>query len=101
MMVLDSMIRALALTRIDAGDPRASSFSPRKVPIVRTKSSDHDVQTSQRSPRHHLSAPDPSIQYSKGCSCAGETLGSRWPQALVQTPLWASTPSWDPAWSDA
>ena len=79
MVMLDSIIRALALTTLDAGDPAASVFSPRAVPAVR-------------------GAP---ARGARGCACESFSLGHNSRSSRTHTPLWAATPAWSPAWGVA
>ena len=35
-----------------------------------------------------------------GCSCEKLSLGSQWPEARKQVPLWVSTPMWNQEWTE-
>lgn len=82
MVMLDSIIRSLALTTIDANDPDASVFSHRAVPVV-------PVATPSR------------VSRQEGCSCRSLTLGQVSRSSHEHTPLWAATAAWNPDWSYA
>lgn len=84
MIMLDSIIRALALTAIDAADASASVFAPRVVPAIAS---------------HQTSALGEAPQ--QGCSCQALSLGQNWPMASNFTPLWLHTAAWDQTWSEA
>ncbi|KDQ62535.1 hypothetical protein JAAARDRAFT_189840 [Jaapia argillacea MUCL 33604] len=112
MTMLDSIIRGLSLTFLDADDPQASLFAPRTVPSVTcAKTGNHWMASSAQ--HHSLPSFDPSTHHSPsthrapgaspsdGCTCLYMSLGKNWPHALEHTPLWLSTPTWDPEWSDA
>jgi len=104
MVMLDSIIRGLSLTLVDADDPNATSFSPGTVPVV-----DH-------TPKPAVWLPEPIARVSPeridphsasgsstdaGCSCFQLTLGEHWPVASDHAPMWGSTPAWDQSWSEA
>ncbi|KAF8644423.1 hypothetical protein AX16_008483 [Volvariella volvacea WC 439] len=90
MVMLDSIIRSLSLTIMDADDPNTSIFSPGTVPIV----------TRERQAHHSTSYPDPPTSH-RGCSCTSITLAEQWPSAAEHAPLWGHTPAWNGHWSDA
>ncbi|EPQ56860.1 hypothetical protein GLOTRDRAFT_137358 [Gloeophyllum trabeum ATCC 11539] len=71
---LDSIIRTLNLTAIDAHDPDVSTFARGRVPVV------------YRSTRYPAA---------KECSCRPLLEEEQ----LAYT--WSSTPAWDPAWTDS
>ena len=93
MVMLDSSIRSLSLTLVDADDPNATMFSPGSVPIV-------------TSPKRTVWFPDePQTRDSpdgneNGCSCHQITLGEQWSSAAEHAPLWGSTPAWDESWTE-
>ncbi|KAJ3808453.1 hypothetical protein F5876DRAFT_90017 [Lentinula aff. lateritia] len=91
-VMLDSIIRCLALTVLDAYDPTASVFAAGQVPSINIRTSDGNVYI----PHHESSAST-----SSGCSCLSRTLGKYWSKCVEHAPLWATTPAWDPAWSEA
>ncbi|KAF9485849.1 hypothetical protein BDN70DRAFT_795185 [Pholiota conissans] len=107
MVVLDSIIRTLKMTLVDASDPSTTVFTPGSVPVVNTPkscsglpgsspttgSSAEDVYNG--SPIHQTPHPG------KGCSCNLLTLGEHWPGAQEHAPLWSCTPAWDESWSEA
>jgi hypothetical protein len=82
MVMLDSIIRSLALTTIDANEPSASVFSPRAVPIVAVPSSAR-------------------VSRQEGCSCRALTLGQVSHSSHEHTPLWVATAAWNPDWTYA
>ncbi|KDQ25577.1 hypothetical protein PLEOSDRAFT_1044583 [Pleurotus ostreatus PC15] len=85
MVYLDSLIRSLALTKVDAGDPGTSYFEPGAVP--------HAVAQT-------LTYTDAPIDRVEGCSCNSYTLATRWPASMEHVPLWAYTPAWDESWDE-
>ncbi|OBZ71229.1 hypothetical protein A0H81_08387 [Grifola frondosa] len=92
MAMLDSLIRSLSLTTLDAHDPRVSIFPARLVPTVPAYS--HSEGVSEDHPvshRHHQSDPRLGAQE---CSCSSYTLGKTWPHVSRCAPLWSSTPAW-------
>lgn len=93
LVVLDSIIRSLSLTLVDADDPNATHFSRGSVPAV----PDRPQQRSAWLPEP-LSVPHPSD--TAGCSCSSLTLVEHWPSATEHTPLWAPTPAWNVSWSE-
>jgi hypothetical protein len=98
MVTLDSIIRSLSLTMVDAHDPSTSTFSPGKVPAVASGPTINGY-----GPGHHnypYSSALP-ISTDRGCSCNSLTLRDQWPEALEHTPLWAQTPAWNASWSEA
>ncbi|KAF5382644.1 hypothetical protein D9615_002795 [Tricholomella constricta] len=113
MVMLDSIIRSLSLTFVDAGDPKASTFSPGTVPAVlqRPRDSDwfpdqeldfnpHRPSANGKSSLHNLS----SVREGPGevgCSCRSMTLSAHWPECNEHTPLWTSTPAWNSSWGEA
>lgn len=119
---LDSIIRTLSLTQIDAEDPSASAFRPRSVPRVLPPHGMAPYHAPQppyprnlllqggypTAPmhtgtfaRHSTGIPvelsPPSI--SRGCSCFELSHGRVWPYAQEHTPLWMFTPAWRPDWT--
>ncbi|EGN98357.1 hypothetical protein SERLA73DRAFT_123675 [Serpula lacrymans var. lacrymans S7.3] len=117
MVMLDTIIRSLSLTFLDANDPHASKFAPRTVPTVpvahsNTSWSPSDVPPAYPIPRTYYPSSGVNYNYSstqvstsstkvdKGCSCASLSLGQRWSGASEHTPLWLSTPAWDENWTD-
>ncbi|KDQ55598.1 hypothetical protein JAAARDRAFT_133685 [Jaapia argillacea MUCL 33604] len=102
---LDSIIRALSLTFIDASDPTVSTFSRRSVPIVpRSSHSPHSSSSRYSSISPHSSPKE-------SCSCrhfshltpsSPVTSGSPFPTDSQQMSYsWSATLGWDPSWSDA
>jgi hypothetical protein len=101
----------LAMPDLDANDPTASKFARNAVPAVEI-SSEQYVSTSKRH-QNSISMPsstqqraqqqqsliDSTIPESR-CSCDKLSLGSQWPEAHKQVPLWVSTPMWNREWSE-
>ncbi|KAF8526163.1 hypothetical protein JB92DRAFT_2700846 [Gautieria morchelliformis] len=79
LVMLDSIIRSLALTTIDANEPSVTVFSPHTVPAV----------------------PSTRVSRQKGCSCRALTLGQVSRSSHDHTPLWAATAAWNPEWTVA
>ncbi|KAJ6525304.1 hypothetical protein DFH09DRAFT_936753 [Mycena vulgaris] len=106
MIRLDSIIRALSLTMVDANDPHTSTFLPGKVPAVAAARpallTGHGIMHNGHGPGHldyaHPSAI--SIPTDRGCSCQALTLGEQWTPAFEHTPLWTQSPAWSASWSD-
>ncbi|KAL4267571.1 Zn(2)-C6 fungal-type domain-containing protein [Pleurotus pulmonarius] len=115
MVYLDSLIRSLALTTVDAGDPGTSCFEPGAVPhAVAQPPAFNDVPVppyntvgnplfvpSQRS----IVPVNPFVRHAEadrveGCSCNSYTLATRWPASMEHVPLWAYTPAWDESWDE-
>jgi hypothetical protein len=93
MVMLDSIIRSLSLTLVDADDPNATMFSPGTVPVVTSPNRTvwfPDEPISRDSPERNES----------GCSCHQITLGEQWPSTAEHAPLWGSTPAWDDSWTE-
>ncbi|KAF8237173.1 hypothetical protein L208DRAFT_1248652 [Tricholoma matsutake] len=106
MMVLDSIIRSLSLTLLDADDPKTSIFTPGAVPGVPESprndswASDNklaDFEPGMRSSLlHSRQSQSPAEPPSKGgCRCQSMTLKSSWPQGFEHVPFWALTPAWN------
>lgn len=105
MIVLDSIIRTLSLTMVDADDPKTSIFSPGTVPAVpespRSDSWDSDntlveFESGMRSnllPGRQSQSPV-GHPIKAGCSCHLMTLKGSWLQSNELVPLWGSTPAW-------
>jgi hypothetical protein len=106
--MLDSIIRTLSLTLVDANDPYTSTFSPGKVPAVASglqpPPSGHGAMHNGHIASHHHNYPaSPSIPVStdRGCSCLSLTLGEQWSPSFEHTPLWTQSPAWSASWSEA
>lgn len=112
MVMLDSIIRSLSLTLVDAGDPSASMFYPGTVPVVslpkpratwfpeqHPPTISPDVQFGANS---HLAAlPTQSHRVAdNGCNCLRFTLGKHCPSSSDYAPMWGLTPAWDEDWSE-
>lgn len=85
MVILDSLVRTMGLTSLDAGDSRTTIFAPGAPPVVQPQSTTRLALEGQE---EGLSS------HSKGCQCAQHSLGSRWSMSQSVTPLWVSTPAW-------
>ncbi|RDB17928.1 hypothetical protein Hypma_000681 [Hypsizygus marmoreus] len=106
MVMLDSIIRGLSLTFVDADDPNASTFSPGAVPAVlesSRKDSWHPdpALRDHRKPHIHQSQSRHGVAAEVGCACKSMTLVEHWPECNELTPLWTSTPAWPSGWSEA
>ncbi|KAI0044523.1 hypothetical protein FA95DRAFT_1562170 [Auriscalpium vulgare] len=104
LQVLDNVIRTLSLTCLDAGNPQASTYSPRSVPST----------ISSPSPPPPAYAPD--IRYysdavppafpahaeppGASCSCEALSLGRNWPECHEQAPSWIWSPAWNHEWGE-
>jgi hypothetical protein len=112
MVMLDSIIRSLSLTLVDADDPSASMFSPGTVPVVSSPKA-----RAAWFPKQQPLATSPDVQFGadghvaalptqshrvadKGCNCRRFTLGEHCPSANDYAPMWNSTPAWDETWSE-
>jgi hypothetical protein len=110
---LDSIIRALAISYLDANDPAASTFTRNAVPVVEA-SPEQYVSPPQRSPgsismpsltpqyvqqQHQQLAVDPTVR-AASCPCDSLSLGFQWPEARTQVPFWVATPMWNREWSE-
>ncbi|KAE9405655.1 hypothetical protein BT96DRAFT_915878 [Gymnopus androsaceus JB14] len=105
-VMLDSIIRCLALTVVDADDPNTSVFGSGQVPRIGeppssgwTATNGHHAYFSDVEHVYHTPVSSTTDTGSSRCSCASLTLGEHWPTSLDHTPLWATTPRWDPTWS--
>ncbi|KAJ7095744.1 hypothetical protein B0H15DRAFT_774458 [Mycena belliarum] len=106
---LDSIIRALSLTMVDANDPYTSTFPRGKVPAVASPASAPPglgLGLMPRSghpqyPHSHSHASAMHVSADRGCACVSLTLGVQWAPAHEHTPAWAKTPAWDTSWSEA
>ena len=94
LFMLDSLIRSLSLTKLDADDDRVSVFASR---VASTLPQPAEMKTQRRDYGHpkesHLSPP-------KECACSAYTLSEVSPPSLEITPLWSATPYWRNDWSD-
>jgi len=129
--LLDSLIRALGLTMLDAGKPNANTFDVDAMPHQRVSqrgyhqsfSSSHteisyppkiatvsSLATQQNSPttivniatdRQVPIAVSRRVQEKGGCNCNSLLLSQNSPKSQVITPLWGFTPDWTPEWSEA
>ncbi|KAF8967057.1 hypothetical protein BDZ97DRAFT_1804957 [Flammula alnicola] len=107
MVMLDSIIRSLSLTLVDADDPNTSVFSPGKVPVVTSPqrrtvplpTRPHSRSSPVSSYLHSPSSTHPNNE--KGCSCQLFTLAEHWPSTQDHAPMWGATPAWDDSWTEA
>uniref|UniRef100_A0A8H7XLV5 Zn(2)-C6 fungal-type domain-containing protein n=1 Tax=Psilocybe cubensis TaxID=181762 RepID=A0A8H7XLV5_PSICU len=97
MVMLDSIIRSLSLTSMDAGDPNTSMFSPGTVPAVLGSPKSQIAWLPEQFPV----ASHPGVCDEIGCSCQSFTLEEHWPSAAEHAPLWSATPAWDDTWTEA
>ncbi|KAH7106904.1 hypothetical protein BKA62DRAFT_685456 [Auriculariales sp. MPI-PUGE-AT-0066] len=86
-IMLDNIIRALALTSIDAADPAASVYAPRAVPTAALLGP--QAQTSPITPAT-----------TSACTCAALSLGQNWSLSSKYTPLWGHTTAWAADWDE-
>ena len=109
--ILDSILRLLAMTDLDANNPTASTFGRNAVPVVEV-SPEKNVSTS-KCHQDSMSTPLPTQQCAQQqqsliditipesrCPCDKLSLGSQWPEAHTQVPFWVSTPMWNREWSE-
>jgi len=96
--MLDTIIRYLSLTFVDADDPHSAKFSRHSVPTVAPWNPQQALYTGgQLLP----SSSDARQQFPpQGCSCSSMTLAAHWPGAHEYTPLWVTTPAWDDNWTE-
>lgn len=112
--MLDSIIRSLSLTFVDADDPNASMFTPGAVPVVSSRRiqsrsrwlpeqtlipTRHSLGAEVSYPIGHTSSPAHSNS-EPGCSCNAYTLVENWPSAGEHAPLWGPTPAWNNSWPE-
>ena len=95
--ILDSILRLLAMTNLDANDPTAPTFARNAVPVVEVSSEEY-ISTSKCYTQQQQSLSD-AISESR-CPCDKLSLGSQWPEAYQQVPNWASTPMWNREWTE-
>ncbi|KXN93397.1 Glucose transport transcription regulator RGT1 [Leucoagaricus sp. SymC.cos] len=110
LVMLDSMIRSLSLTLVDADDPTATMFLPGTVPIV-----PRDEQRTSWFGYQPLVDSHPTIRQSESldmpvapaspdagvsCSCKSLTLAQHWPSVSDHAPMWLQTPAWNDSWSE-
>ena len=79
LVILDSLVRSMSLSVLDAGDPRTTTFPPGSPPVVPSQQ------------QRDLTIQPPATGT---CECAEHSLGRVWPAASNLTPLWLSTPAW-------
>lgn len=109
--VLDSIIRLLGITYLDANDPAVSTFTRNAVPAV--DASSEEYFSASQSFSSSMSIPSPTQLHAQQqqsavdtttsgsrCSCDSLSLGSQWPEAQSQVPGWITTPMWNPEWTE-
>lgn len=106
--VLDTIIRSLGITHLDANDPAASTFTRNTVPTVNASSEQYF--SASQSFTSSMSIPLPTQRGTQEqqsaaitgsrCSCDKLSLGSQWPEAQSKVPGWLSTPMWNSEWTE-
>jgi hypothetical protein len=109
---LDSIIRSLSISYLDADDPTASTFTRNAVPVVEVSSEQYlsppppylssismPSLTHQYVQQQQQLAIDPTVR-ATSCPCDSLSLGFQWPEAQAQVPLWVATPMWNREWSE-
>jgi hypothetical protein len=109
--ILDSIIRLLGITYLDANDPAVSTFTRNAVPVVDASSEQYFFAS--QSFTSTMSIPSPPQRYAQlqqssvdtttsgsRCSCDTISLGSQWPEAQSQVPGWLTTPMWNTEWTE-
>lgn len=102
--LLDSLIRSLSLTLLDADDADTSLFSPHSVPTVPQKPAWE--YSAYQAGSNHPGITDDSTRYvstiptmSIGCGCKALTLASNWALTNEHVPIWSPTPAWNATWT--
>ncbi len=108
---LDSIIRTLGITYLDADNPAVSTFTRHAVPAV--EASSEQYFSASESFTSSMSIPSPPQRGAQqqqsavttttrglGCSCDELSLGSQWPEARSQVPFWLTTPMWNSEWTE-
>ncbi len=109
--VLDSILRLLAMTDLDANNPAASTFSRNAVPVVEVGSEKYvsaskcyqNSMTMQPATQQYVQQQQSVIGNTNppsSCPCDKLSLGSQWPEARTQVPFWTSTPMWNREWTE-
>lgn len=93
---LDSIIKCLSLTVVDANDPTTTTFISGSVPVV----PELQMQSGIWFPKP-LQSNAYQDQRTVGCSCSSLTLIQHWSSAAEHTPMWALTPAWNLDWTEA
>ncbi|PCH40106.1 hypothetical protein WOLCODRAFT_98280 [Wolfiporia cocos MD-104 SS10] len=100
MSMLDSLIRCMELTTLDAQDPRVSVFAPRSAAVVTPS-----VRAARHNPRAFYAAqhalPPRTPPAPAGCWCSPYTLGEVSPEMVELAPAWSHTPAWLSEWTEA
>ncbi|KAI9511557.1 hypothetical protein F5148DRAFT_974976 [Russula earlei] len=109
--ILDSIIRSLGITYLDAGKPAVSTFSHNVVPDVEARSEQYLPASERYTASMSMSSPTQQYVYQQpifvdatirasNCPCDDLSLGLHWPEAQAQVPLWVTTPMWNREWSE-
>lgn len=109
--ILDSIIRSLAMSYLDANNPSASTFTRNAVPVVEVSSEQYFSPTqpyltamSMPSPIQQYAQPqqigaDPAVR-AASCPCDSLSLGFQWPESHTQVPGWIATAMWNREWTE-
>jgi len=108
--ILDTIVRSLGITYLDANDPASSTFTRNAVPTVDASSEQYfsasqnftssmSIPPAQQRSAQQQQSADTTISGSR-CSCDKLSLGSQWPEAQSQVPGWVTTPMWNPEWTE-
>ncbi|KZT12056.1 uncharacterized protein LAESUDRAFT_641362 [Laetiporus sulphureus 93-53] len=99
--MLDSLIRCLALTSVDAGDPRVSTFVQRSAPVLPLAGRErrHVSREEFDAAQHPPHSPPPPRLFGE-CWCSAYTLGQMSPGTTEIAPLWSHTPAWVGDWTE-
>ena len=102
--LLDSLIRSLSLTLLDADDADTSIFSPHSVPSVPQKTaweySAYQAGSNYPDITDGLTRYVPTIPtMNTGCGCQALTLASNWASTNEHVPMWSHTPAWNTTWT--
>ncbi|KAH0586087.1 hypothetical protein H2248_007358 [Termitomyces sp. 'cryptogamus'] len=104
LVMLDSIIRSLSLTFVDADNPKTTKFSPGAVPTVLDPSGNEWLFSEEDFNPHmppNNAKPSRESNSEPGCSCRSLTLITYQQESSEQTPLWTLTPAWNDRWNDA
>jgi len=109
--ILDSIIRSLAMSYLDANNPSASTFTRNAVPVVEVSAEPYFSPTqpyitsmSMPSPIQQYAQPqqigvDPTVRPAN-CPCDSLSLGYQWPESHTQVPGWIATAGWNREWTE-
>jgi hypothetical protein len=114
MVVLDGIIRALALTVLDREDPAVTTYQP-PAALPPARAAKEHPGAARTPPPPRAPEPDPRLVppafYAQQqptaqlggrtpCACAALSLGARSPLAREQTPMWLATDGWSNDWDE-